>query len=178
MNGPANPGTATAVESAEVQRGPRDRDKLARLHPVFAQRILAILSDLEAVGLRLSVKEGWRSPEEQLKGYKAGLRLRSFSYHNLTGERGQPEALAADLVDPANPSALNVPAALMLAYAAKNHGCTTGVTWGLPARLADAVRAAVASGEWNAPVRLGWSPFHVQPADVSLAAARAGKRPE
>ncbi len=53
----------------------------------------------------------------------------------------------------------------------------TGIQWGLPIRIRGAIEQAIATSNWSAPVKIGWDPTHVQPADLTLAEAKAGRRP-
>jgi hypothetical protein len=47
----------------------------------------------------------------------------------------------------------------------------------VPQKLAGAIDAAIASQDWDVNVKVGWDPTHVQPTDVTVAEAKAGKRP-
>jgi hypothetical protein len=47
------------------------------------------------------------------------------------------------------------------------------VAWGLPPALTEALAAAIKSGNFKANVKIGWDPTHVEPADITLAQARA-----
>ncbi len=169
--------TEPEFEVKETQRAARNREKLSELYPLFADRVRAILSDLEGVGLKPRIHVAWRSPEEEMAAYKAGLTLSTRSMHGLIGRLCQPEALAVDIVEDDDPAAIRTLFALQLAYAARAHACETGILLGLPVRLANAVDAAITRGEWNAAVKIGWNPLHVQPAGLTLGEAKAGKRP-
>jgi hypothetical protein len=82
-----------------------------------------------------------------------------------------------DLLDDDSPLASRSEYLLCLAAAAKTVRCQTGVAWGLPPVLKQAVFEAVASGNFKANVKIGWDPTHIEPADVTVAQAQAGGRP-
>ena len=44
-------------------------------------------------------------------------------------------------------------------------------------QLASAIDAAIAAKDWDANVKVGWDPTHVQPIDVTVSEAKAGGRP-
>ncbi|MBI5837190.1 MAG: hypothetical protein HZB25_08090 [Candidatus Eisenbacteria bacterium] len=172
-----NIGTEPEIGQKETQRAARNREKLAELYPHFADSVRPILSELEAAGFRPRIQVAWRSPEEELKAYKAGISQSVHGMHGISGRLNQPESLAADVVENDDPDAIRIPFALQLASSAQAHSCQTGILMGLPHNLAEAVTAAIARGDWGARVKLGWNPLHVQAAGLSLGEARAGKRP-
>jgi hypothetical protein len=47
----------------------------------------------------------------------------------------------------------------------------------LPKPLATAIDAALEAEDWQAPVKLGWDPTHVQPTGLTATQAKAGARP-
>lgn len=161
----------------EESRRARNAQRLAELHSTYAGRIGRLISQLEAAGYRPRIQDAWRSPESQLAAFEAGTSKLTFGFHNLTTADGRPDSLAVDLLDDDSPLASRTAYLLQLAAAARTVQCQTGIGWGLPQRLRDAVQEAIASGNWNAAVKVGWDPTHVEPADVTLAEARAGKRP-
>ena len=161
----------------ETSRRARNAERLAELNSVYASRIGRIISQLEAGGFRPRIQDAWRSPESQLAAFEAGTSRLTFGFHNLTTDDGRPDSLAVDLLDDDNPLAPRTNYLLRLAAAAGTVQCRTGIAWGLPQRLRVAVEEAVATGNWNASVKVGWDPTHVEPVDVTLAEARAGKRP-
>lgn len=162
------------VESA---RKKRNKERLATLFPTFAKRIARVIAQLESDGLRPRIQDSWRSPEDQKKAFETGHSQLLYGFHNVTGANGEPESLAVDLLDdnlPLNPRRSYI---LKLAAAAEAEGLTTGVRWGLPQKLQSAIDDAIAAGEWNASVKVGWDPLHIEPTEISVAEARAGKRP-
>jgi hypothetical protein len=166
--------TAQMIESA---RHRRNRELLQQLHPRFAARVAALIEELESEGWRPRIAEAWRSPAAQLAAWEAGHTRLRRGLHNLSGPDGRPEALAVDLLDDDAPSVPGRAFLLRLAAAAEAAGLRSGIRWGLPRPLARAIDTAIANREWNAPVKLGWDPAHVEAADIPVAEARAGRRP-
>lgn len=162
----------------ESARKRRNQDRLAELFPTFRGRVRALIQELEKQGLRPRIQQAWRSPEEQRAAFESGHSKLLFGYHNVTGPEGAPEALAVDLLDDDHP--LNPPRdyLLRLAAAAETRRLRTGVRWGLPQSLRDAIDQAIAAADWRAPVKLGWDPCHVEPTDVTVTQARRGARPK
>jgi hypothetical protein len=66
---------------------------------------------------------------------------------------------------------------LRLAAAAEAQGLVSGIRWGLPVNLSNAIDAAIANKDWKANVKVGWDPSHVQPTGITPQQAKAGKRP-
>jgi murein L,D-transpeptidase YcbB/YkuD len=66
---------------------------------------------------------------------------------------------------------------LKLAFASEKHGLETGIRWNVPANLVKAIDAAIANRNFEASVKIGWDPTHVQPTGISVSEAKAGKRP-
>ncbi len=60
--------------------------------------------------------------------------------------------------------------------AAAASGCVTGIRWGVPVKLAAGIDAAIARQDRDAPVKVGCDPARVQPEDLTLAEACAGRR--
>jgi hypothetical protein len=161
----------------EPDRLKRNEERLKELFPTFADRIGKIITDLEAAGVRPRIQEAYRSPEDQLKAFNGGFSKLKFGFHNVTGASGNPESLAVDMLDddqPLNPSAGYL---LRLATVAQKQGFETGILWGLPANLQQAVKTAITSGDFNAQVKVGWDPTHIQPTGITVQEAKNGKRP-
>jgi hypothetical protein len=161
----------------EAARRARNARALTELHPVFGRRVAEIIAVLEGLDYRPRIQDAWRSPQEQLEAFNSGNSRLRFGFHNVTGPNGNAEALAVDLLDddfPLNPRRDYL---LRLSAAAGDVSCRTGLVWGLPPALAAAVEAAVASGQWNAEVKIGWDPTHIEPVDVTVAQAARGRRP-
>ena len=161
----------------EAERKARNAQRLAECHPAFAARLRRIITQLEGVGIRPRIQDAWRSPEDQLTAYLNGNSKVKFGFHNVTGSDGRREALAVDLLDDDASLAPGAPYVLRLAAAAAAEGLATGALWGLPAKLKSGTAAAIAAGNFDAPVKIGWDPCHVEPTGITIAQAKVGKRP-
>jgi hypothetical protein len=162
----------------EVARKTRNSQRLNELHQVFARRVSSIIAELEADGYRPRIQDAWRSPEAQLAAFKSGNSKLEFGFHNVTGVDGQKESLAVDLLDDDFPLNSRIGYLLRLAGAALKHECQTGVKWGLPLQMQQAIDDAISSRNWNASLKIGWDPTHIEPTDVTVSAAKDGKRPQ
>lgn len=161
----------------EADRLKRNDDRLAELYPTFRVRLKRVIKILEDRDIRPRIQSAWRSPDDQKKAFDSKHSKLLFGFHNVTGTNNKPESLAVDLLDddaPLNPSKNYL---LQLAAAAQAAGLITGVRWGVPAKLIPAINAAIAEQDWDANVKIGWDPTHVQPTDVTVAQAKAGERP-
>lgn len=161
----------------ETDRQKRNADRLGELFPSFGARVQGVIEDLEGVGLRPRIQDGYRSPQDQLAAFNAGRSKLKFGFHNITAPDGTPEALAVDLLDDDNPLHPPTSYLLRLAYAARKRGLATGILWGLPKNLQDGVVAAIKGGKFDAKVKVGWDPTHVEPTGITVKDAQAGKRP-
>lgn len=161
----------------EADRKKRNEDRLKELYPTFRTRLKNVISTLEAAGLRPRIQDAWRSPADQKKAYDSGHSKLLYGFHNVTSSTGTPESLAVDLLDDDSPVNPGKPYLLQLAAAAEKAGLVTGIRWGVPAKLIPGIDTAIANKDWSAPVKVGWDPTHVQPTDVTVAEAKAGKRP-
>jgi hypothetical protein len=162
----------------ESARKQRNSDKLEELYPTFRTRIAAVIAALEGIGIRPRIQEAWRSPSDQLIAWQTGHSKLKYGFHNVTGKNGAKEAFAVDLLD--DDHALNPSTAYLLhvAAAAQGQGLTTGLRWGLPPALAGAIDEALTGAKWDAPIKIGWDPTHIEPTGLTPTQARAGTRPE
>jgi hypothetical protein len=161
----------------EAARIARNTQRLTTLYAPFGKRLKRMIVRLEADGLRPRIQDAWRSPEDQRRAYEAGHSKLLFGFHNVTGQDGTPQALAVDLLDDNAPLNAGRSYILRLAAAAQAEGLVTGVRWGVPKAMRDAIDAAIASGNWDAPVKVGWDPLHVEATGITVSKAKAGKRP-
>jgi hypothetical protein len=161
----------------EAARRSRNAQRIGELDEVFARRVTAIIRSLETAGYRPRIQDAWRSPESQLSAFNTGHSRLRFGFHNVTGPDGEPQSLAVDLLDDDFPLNSRSDYLLRLAAAALAHTCQTGILWGLPPALREGVRSALDQRDWNARVKLGWDPTHVEPTDVTVDEAREGARP-
>ncbi|MFI3217950.1 MAG: hypothetical protein QX189_02370 [Methylococcales bacterium] len=162
----------------EADRKKRNNERLLELYPTFRARIEEVIVELEAKGIRPRIQDAWRSIADQKKAFDTGHAKVLFGFHNATAADGKtPEALAVDMLDDDSPLSLSKSYLLQLAAAAEAAGLITGIRWGVPAKLIGAIDAAIASKNWDANVKIGWDPSHIQPTDITIAQAKAGKRP-
>jgi hypothetical protein len=162
------------IESA---RNARNQQRLTELYPTFAAKLSKVIQELEADGLRPRIQDAWRSEADQLKAYRSGHSKLKYGFHNVTGSQGQKEALAVDLLDDNSPLRPSSNYLLRLAAAAERNGLTTGVRWGLPRNLANAINTAIANQNWTAQVKVGWDPTHIESTGITVAQAKQGLRP-
>jgi hypothetical protein len=156
-------------------------DRLASCDAGFSVRVRAVIEELESYGFKPRIVESWRSPMAQRRAVASGRSLVTFGFHNIVGSRREPRAFAVDLVqsERATPT-LNY--AFRLAALAARHRLDTGILWGLSKEERDAVYKAMAKPRVAAPVKIGWDPCHLQPADMTVAqaleaAAQSGATP-
>jgi len=161
----------------EEQRKQRNTDRLTELYPSFRVKIKAIIKDLESQGLRPRIQDAYRSPEDQLAAFNTGRSKLKYGFHNVTGADGAKESLAVDMLDDDHPAQEGSEYLLRLAAAAEKQGLVTGIRWGLPKKLREAIDTAIADKKWNAQVKIGWDPAHIEPTGITPTQAKTGKRP-
>jgi hypothetical protein len=161
----------------EAQRNQRNAERLLELYPTFRDRIARVISELEAMGERPRIQDAYRSPEDQLKAFNSGHSKLKFGFHNVTGKNGEKESLAVDMLDDNNPLNLPVSYLLKLAFVSEKNGLITGIRWGLPSSLRKTIDNTIAAKDFNAKVKIGWDPSHIQPTDITVSEAKSGKRP-
>lgn len=155
----------------EQDRQARNKERLSELHPAFAAKVESVIHDLEGHEFRPRIQDAARSPEAQLEAYQSGHSKLRFGFHNVT-LKGKPCALAVDLLDDDHPSQESTRYLLMLASSAEAHGLTTGIRWGLPQKMRDAIDRAILLKTWDAPVKTGWDPCHVEPRGMTASEAQ------
>src|SRR4030095_4060212 len=156
----------------EQQRQLRNSERLLELFPTFRARISQVISDLEAMAVRPRIQDAYRSPADQLIAFNTGHSKLKFGFHNVTGPNNEKESLAVDMLDDDNPLNLSKSYLLKLAFVSENNGLTTGIRWGVPKKLITAIDAAIAAQEWNADVKVGWDPSHIQPVGITVTEAK------
>lgn len=161
----------------EIDRKKRNETRLLELYPTFRARLEKVIVTLESKGMRPRIQDAWRSLTDQEKAFKSGHAKVLFGFHNVTASNGIPEALAVDLLDDDSPLSPSKNYLLQLAAAAEAAGLITGIRWGVPKKLIGGIDAAIAAEDWDANVKIGWDPTHVQPIDITIAQAKTGKRP-
>ena len=161
----------------EQQRRARNDQRVSELWPSFGAKIKAVIADLESQSLRPRIQDGYRSPADQLIAFQTGHSKLKYGFHNVTGAGGKKESLAVDMLDDDHPAQEKSEYLLRLAAAAETQGLVSGIRWGLPPNLSNAIDAAIANHDWKANVKVGWDPCHVQPVGITPQQAKAGKRP-
>ena len=163
----------------EAQRKARNTQRMQECHTWFRKHLEVTIKILEDLGFRPRIQDAWRSEEDQLKAFNLGRSKLRYGFHNVTGAQGQKEALAVDLLDDNSPLNPSLPYLLAVAIVANQHRLTTGLTWGLPARLRKPIEAAIDARKFDASIaKVGWDPCHVEVTGVTVAEAKAGRRPE
>lgn len=163
----------------EDKRIARNQQMLLECFPWFRTRLAATIVDLEKQGIRPRIQQAWRSPAQQLEAFNTGHSKLKFGYHNATGPAGEKQALAVDILDDDAPLAPSTRYLLSLAIAGADHQLSTGLDWGLPAKLRAPIAAAIAARDSAVKIsKIGWDPCHIEITGVSVADAKAGVRPK
>jgi hypothetical protein len=162
----------------EADRIRYNNNRLQELHPSFRTRIEAILKELESFGYRPRIQVAWRSPAEQLQAYRSGKSKVQYGFHNVTGAAGVKEALAADIWDDDRLEKVKVDFMLHLAAAAEAQSLTTGIRWDLADEDSVLIDIALKHKNWDAKLRVGWDPLHVEPVGITPEEAKNGRRLE
>jgi len=162
----------------EAERKLYNQNKLQELYPFFRARIEAVLREMELAGYRPRVQTAWRSPADQLDAYRRGTSRLQYGFHNVTTSTGERESLAADIWDDDRLDKVNVDFMLRLAAAAEANGLITGIRWDLKDEDSVLIDIALQNKNWNARVRVGWDPLHVEVTGMRPQEAREGRRPD
>jgi hypothetical protein len=164
--GTVQPWYAAAWSEGRVDRDWDQGKKWASLDPSFRSALQRVFRRLEAEGYRPMIWFGWRRPGMQADLLKKGRSAVTFSFHEALGDRGQPAALAADIIDPrfgwgtkivsgkevADPKTF--PLAKRFFSRLGSLAESEGLWWG--------GRFAVRPGTLWGDARMGWDPGHVQ----------------
>jgi hypothetical protein len=170
----------------EDARKARNVERLGLCYPPFAGRVAALISRLEQEGFRPRIDQSWRTAAQHQQQVASGTSKSSWSFHMATTPDGKPDALAVDLLDDDYPVPANHQAdwpdrfrqyVLWLAALSAQWGLETGVSWGLSVDERRALSDAMANDPLSYHGELGWDVCHVEIRDLTLAAAKAGKRP-
>ncbi len=161
----------------EADRLARNTQRLTELFDPMAPVVRRVLDRMEAQKFRPRIQSAWRSQADQLLAFQRGTSGVKFGFHNVTGAGGAKESLACDVLDDDHP--LGPPTKYLLAFAiaARAEGLETGILWSLKPALAAGVEAAIAAGDIDRPVKIGFDPTHIQPVGITIAQAKAGQRP-
>lgn len=161
----------------ERDRLARNATRLEECFPVFAVQLRRALDRMEDQSFRPRIQDAWRSIEDQLIAFETGMSGLKFGFHNVTGPNGSHEALACDVLDDDRPENSRRRYLLALALAARAEGLETGILWNLAGDQIAEVEAALAAGDIDALVPIGFDPTHVQVTGITVAQARNGVRP-
>jgi len=161
----------------EPARKERNKQRLGECFPAFAQRVEAVIHDLEEEHFRPRIQDAHRSIEDQLLAFKKGTSKVKFGFHNVTGAGGKAEALAVDLLDDDHPLDPPRKYLIRLAGIAQARGLQTGIFFGLPSTLRKGLRKAIEDLNFSAGVKIGFDPTHLEVKGISIEEAKAGKRP-
>jgi len=161
----------------DLDRTERNRRLIQLAHPVFRTALAQVLASMQAQGWRPRLQCVWRSPDEEAEAHAAGHSQVAWGFHNATTPDGHPDALAADVLDDDAPLQIRRAYVWALAKAAHRFGLETGITFGLPANMKQALRDALAAGDLAYGGPIGWDADHVQVAGISITEAKAGARP-
>jgi hypothetical protein len=136
---------------------------------------------MEAQGFRPRIQDAHRTIEQQAVDVAAGHSTVLFSFHNVTGANGKPEALAVDMLDDDHPVD-NVPRKYLitLASVAQTHGLHSGIFFFKkepPPGTRQTLQAAVDNLNFDPHVTIGFDPTHLEPTGITIAQAKAGQRP-
>jgi len=162
----------------ELDRIFYNKNKLQEMYPYFRVRVEAVVKEMEQAGYRPRIQTAWRSPADQLDAYNKGTSQVQFGFHNVTSVTGDKEALAADILDDDRPTTTKLDFMLHLAAAAEAQGLITGIRWDLADEDSVLIDIALKNKNWDAKVRVGWDPLHVEPVGITIQEAKAGRRPD
>src|SRR5262245_23711903 len=158
----------------EAERKLYNQNKLQELYPYVRTRIEAVLKEMEQAGYRPRLQTAWRSPADQLDAYRRGTSKLQYGFHNVMAENGEKESLAADIWDDNLLDKVKVDYMLHLAAAAEANGLITGIRWDLKDEESVLIDIALQNENWNAKVRVGWDPLHVEVTGIRPQEARDG----
>lgn len=161
----------------EAQRIANNQMKLQELYPSLRTRMETVLKEMERAGYRPRLQTAWRSEADQLEAYRRGTTKVKFGFHNVTGANGEKESLAADVWDDDRLEQVKVDFMLHLVAAAEAQGLTTGIRWDLAEEDQKLIDLAVKHQIWDAKLRVGWDPLHVEPMGLTIQEAQDGRRP-
>lgn len=174
------------LSMTEDARKARNVERLGLCYPPFAGRIAAVIARLELEGFRPRIDQSWRTPAQHAQQVADGTSKSSWSFHMATTPDGKPDALAVDLLDDDYPVPSNHQQewpdrfrqyVLWLATLTRQFGLETGVDWGLSTDERRALATALTTDPLSYHGPFGWDPLHCEPRDLTLAAAKTGKRP-
>ncbi len=163
----------------DAERREKNRTRLKELHPAMRVKVAAVIADMEGHGwMPLIDAQVHRTKEEQARLVRNGVSKVSFSFHNASGKRGEPQSLAVDIIDARWGWDSPRKFWLMLGSSYTQHGLNWGGFFGLKGRT-QALRDRLKIRDYHAPgIALGWDVAHGEWSGIPLAAVRLGVRPK
>ena len=162
----------------EPARKERNKERLSECFPAFAQKVKAVIQEMEDQGFRPRIQEAHRSIADQLIAFKNHKSRVKFGFHNVTGANGEPEALAVDLLDDDDPLDPPREYEIRLAATAKRNGLQTGIFFDLAESLRPKLSQAIEDLNFDRSVKIGFDPTHLEVTGITIQEAKEGKRPK
>jgi hypothetical protein len=164
------------IESA---RKARNTERLGECFPTFAARVAAVIAEMEAQGFRPRIQAAHRTIADQKKAHDQGFSHVLFGFHNVTGKNGKPESLAVDMLDDDHPDeTVSRKYLITLASIGQKHGLASGIFFDLkPPAARKALQDAIDEHNFDKNIKIGFDPTHLEATGLSIADAKAGKRP-
>jgi len=165
----------------EPDRIARNTQRLGECFPTFAKRVADVIKEMEALGFRPRIQDAHRTIEQQLEDFNKRTTTVKFGFHNVTSAGGKLESLGVDVLDDDHPVG-NVPRKYLitLASVAQKHGLHSGIFFFKkepPPGTRQALQAAVDALNFDPHITIGFDPTHLEPIGLTIAEAKAGKRP-
>jgi len=163
----------------EADRIARNKERLTECFPTFANRVAAVIAEMETQGFRPRIQGAHRTIADQKIAHDTGHSHVLFGFHNVTGAGGKPESLAVDVLDDDHPDeTVSRKYLITLASLAQKHGLRSGIFFdaGPPAARA-ALQDAIDHLNFDSRIQIGFDPTHLEPTGITIDEARAGKRP-
>lgn len=165
----------------EADRLARNKERLTECFPTFAACVAAVIADMQAQDFRPRIQDAHRSIADQHAHHGDGTSTVSFSFHNVVGAAGKFEALAVDLLDDDHPGEnVSRKYLITLASVAQKHGLKSGIFFFKsepPPGTREKLKAAVDALNFDPHIVIGFDPTHIETTGVTIAQAKAGKRP-
>ena len=164
----------------EPDRLARNQQRLTECFPTFANRVAKVITEMEVMGFRPRIQDAHRTIEDQLKAVREGHSTVTFSFHNVTSAADKPEALAVDLLDDDSPLEPSRKYVITLASVAQKNGLHSGIFFFKtepPPGTRQALQVAIDALNFDSHIAIGFDPTHLEPTGLTIAEAKAGKRP-
>ena len=162
----------------EADRLARNKQRLTECFPTFAARVAQVIKDMEAKGFRPRIQAAHRTIAEQAEAVRDGFSHVLFGFHNVTGAGGKPESLAVDMLDDDNPIDPPRKYLITLSSVAQKNGLQSGIFFDLkPDAARKKLQKAIDELNFDTSIKMGFDPTHLEPTGLTIAQAKAGKRP-